>query len=152
MDGFDHKAWGTELVAPFIKAYHSGATTVAALTPARSAKVSGVIWYRTILTSATCASDPLGKPRGWSNAEDNVSLAVILAAAGAKIYIYSGTKLISARTGVKGLNYWSVGGLKVGTVRAEVVLNGVTMNASGGKQVTADAAICNFNYQVIGFK
>jgi len=151
-DGFDHKAWGTELIAPFIKAYHTGATQVSEIMPANDKKASGVVWYRSILTSATCASDPLGKPDGWSNAEDVVNVALILADDGAKVNVYSGDSLISSKTGVKGLNSWSVPGLKTGTVKVEVVSNGVSLSTSGGQKVTADAAVCNYNYQVVALK
>jgi len=81
-----------------------------------------------------------------------VNVAIILADAGATMTVYSGNKVISTKTGVKGLNAWSATGLKTGAVKVEVVVGGVTLKASGGKAVTADAAVCNYNYQVVALK
>lgn len=155
-DNFDHSGWQA-LLTPFISAYKAGAKDVDAVVPLNGAKATGVFWYRSILTTATCASDPLGKPSNWSNAEDVVNVAVLLsaAAAGAKVNVYSGGALIGSRTGVTGLNAWSIPGLKTGALRVEVMpkTGSVSLlSGTGGKNVAADAAICNYNYQVMALK
>src|SRR4051794_11804192 len=48
IDNFNHSAWGTELVAPFITAYKTGSKSVSDIVPPNGAKASGVFWYRTI--------------------------------------------------------------------------------------------------------
>lgn len=109
------------------------------------------------MTTATCASDPLGKPSNWSNAEDAVNVAVLLsgAAVGAKVNVYSGGVLIGSQVGVEGLNAWSIPGLNTGTVKVEVLpKTGSTalISGTGSMDVAADAAICNYNYQVMALK
>jgi glucan endo-1,3-alpha-glucosidase len=107
------------------------------------------------LTTATCASDPIGKPSGWDNAEDVVNVAVILsgAAAGSTVNVYSGGSRVGSMIGVKGLNAWSISGLKVGAVKVEVLpkSGGSTLlSKTGNTNVAADAVVCNYNYQVVG--
>lgn len=154
IDGFDHSGW-QNLLTPFISAVKAGASDVSEVVPLNGAKATGAFWYRSILTSATCTSDPLGKPNGWSNAEDVVNVAVLLAseAAGAHINVFSGGEYIGQMIGVKGLNAQNFPGLKAGTVRVEVLTGyaGETLlDGSGSKEVTDDAVLCNFNYQVVG--
>jgi glucan endo-1,3-alpha-glucosidase len=154
IDNFDHSGWG-QLIAPFITAYKAGKSNVADIVPPNGAEAAGVFWHRTILTTATCASDPIGKPGGWNNAEDVVNVAVILsgAAAGSTVNVYSGGSRVGSMIGVKGLNAWSVSGLKVGAVKVEVLpkSGGSTLLSKTGKtNVAADAAVCNYNYQVVG--
>ena len=109
------------------------------------------------MTTATCASDPIGKPSNWWNAEDVVNVAVLLspAAVGAKISVYSGGAMIGSRRGVKGLNAWSIPGLRTGAVSVEVKSKDgstILVKATGKMNVAADAAVCNYNYQVMALK
>jgi glucan endo-1,3-alpha-glucosidase len=155
-DNFDHSGWQA-LITPFISAYKAGAREIGAVVPLNGAKATGVFWYRSILTTATCAGDPLGKPRNWSNAEDVVNVAVLLAeaAVGAKITVYSGGMMIGSRAGIEGLNAWSISGLKTGAVKVEVMpKSGSTalISGTGSIEVVADAAMCNYNYQVMSLK
>ena len=155
-DNFDHSGWQA-LLTPFISAYKAGAKTSSDIIPLNGANATGVFWYRSILTTATCASDPLGKPSNWSNAEDAVNVAVLLsgAAVGAKVNVYSGGVLIGSRVGVEGLNAWSIPGLNTGAVKVEVLpKTGSTalISGTGSMDVAADAAICNYNYQVMALK
>jgi glucan endo-1,3-alpha-glucosidase len=151
-DNFNHTGWQA-ILTPFISAYKNGAINVADVVPLDGALAAGVFWYRSILTTATCAGDPLGKPSGWSNAEDVVNVAVLLSAraAGARIHVYSGGALIGSRTGREGLNAWKIPGLTTGSVQVEVTEvygSTVLLSGAGSMNVTADAAICNYNYQV----
>lgn len=155
-DNFDHSGWQA-LLTPFITAYKAGAKEISAVIPLNGARAVGAFWYRTILTTATCASDPMGKPCNWSSAEDVVNVAVLLssAAVGAKIDVYSGGVLIGSRTGVKGLNAWSIAGLKTGSVSVEVMPkagSSALVSGIGSMKVAADAAVCNYNYQVVALK
>jgi glucan endo-1,3-alpha-glucosidase len=155
-DNFDHSGWQA-LLTPFIAAYKAGAKDINGVVPLNGAKAAGAFWYRTILTTATCASDPLGKPSNWSNAQDVVNVAILLssAAVGAKINVYSGGVLIGSRVGVKGLNAWSIPGLKTGSVSVEVMPNYgpiALVSGTGRMNVAADAAVCNYNYQVMALK
>jgi glucan endo-1,3-alpha-glucosidase len=107
--------------------------------------------YRTILSTFNCASDTLGKPAGSENAEDVVNVAVLLSKAGvgATISVSSGDSVIGSFVGVEGLNAWSVAGLSVGAVSVKVESGGATvLSANGQQNVVADAALCNYNYQV----
>jgi glucan endo-1,3-alpha-glucosidase len=154
IDGFDHTGY-QNIVKPFISAFKAGKTSVSDVMPLNGQQVVGTFWYRTILTSATCASDALGKPDGWQNAEDVVNVAVILAAgaAGATVNVYSGGTRIGSGAGKAGLNSWEFKGMKTGEVKVEVLAAGsgnTMVSKTGGKQVAADAAVCNYNYFVVG--
>lgn len=149
--GFDHSGW-QNIIAPFISTFKNstGKSTASDIVPLNGATAVGTFWYRTILTTATCASDSLGKPNGWSNAEDVINVAVILSSA-ATVNAYSGGVKIGSQSGVKGLNAFSFSGLKTGAVKVEVVNSAGTtiLTATGGTHVAADAAICNYNYFVV---
>jgi len=151
-DNFDHSGWQA-ILTPFIAAYKTGAKAIKDVVPLNGRAVAGVFWYRTILKTTTCSSDPLGKPRNWQIADDVVNVAILLseAAVGAKVNVYSGGVLIGSETGAQGLNSWSIPGLRVGAVRVEVMPKtgtGVLLSGTGSMDVTADSAICNYNYQV----
>ncbi|KAF2136390.1 glycoside hydrolase family 71 protein [Aplosporella prunicola CBS 121167] len=148
-EGFDHTAWQS-IIAPFITAYKAKATTASAITP--FGDFAGSIWYRTLLTTASCSGDSLGKPSGAQNAEDVVNVAVLLpkGTTGTQVKVYSGGSLLKTLDGVAGLNAWSVTGLKTGAVRVELIKGGKVIGAaSGGKEVKADASLCNYNYEVV---
>lgn len=154
IDGFSHAGW-QNILAPFISAFKAGAADASAVVPLNGAAATGAFWYHPILTTATCASDSLGKPSGWNNAEDVVNVAVLLSveAAGATVNVYSGGDIIGSVIGGRGLSSWSIAGLKTSTVKVEVIQRGggsTLLSASGGMDVAADAAICNFNEYVVG--
>lgn len=158
VDGFDHSGWQI-LLRAFIAAYKSGGRTAADVVPASSSSnktAEGVFWYRPILASAACASDPLGRPRGAENAEDALLVAVMLAApaVGAAVNVYSGGEQIASHEGVLGLNSWMVYGLRLGEQKVEVVGGDgtVLLSATGDHDVQPDATVCNFNYVVVGLQ
>jgi len=154
IDGFDHSGY-QNIITPFVSAFKAGKTSAADVLPLNGQQAVGTFWYRTILTSATCVGDALGKPDGWANAEDVINVAIILAeeATGATINVYSGGAKIGTRTGKTGLNSWAFAGMKTGEVKVEVLKAGsgsTLLRKTGGKQVAADAAVCNYNYFVVG--
>jgi glucan endo-1,3-alpha-glucosidase len=157
IDGIDHSAWRI-LLRAFIAAYKSGAREVAQVVPSNSngKDAEGVFWYRPILTTASCASDPLGRPSGAENAEDVLNVAVLLSgpAVGAKVHVYSGGARIGSFVGVQGLNAWMVEGLRTGEQKVEVVGTdrSVLLSATGDHAVMGDATVCNFNYVVVGLQ
>jgi glucan endo-1,3-alpha-glucosidase len=153
-NSFDHTGW-QQILPSFINAYKSGVTDVAQLTPPSGKTAVGVMWYRTLLTSGSCSSDPMGKPSGSQNAQDAINFAVILPDNGSyTINVYSNNNKIGSFPGESGLNRRMVLGLQAGAgQRVEVVdttTNTVVMSATGTKDVQADTtAICNFNYEVV---
>ncbi|KAJ5639586.1 uncharacterized protein N7484_007448 [Penicillium longicatenatum] len=148
-DGFDHKGW-LQIITPFIKAYKAGATSTSQISPPNTSPV-GALWYRTVLTSASCSSSI----SNYRSALDTMNFAVILPSAGYTINVYSNGKMIGTFAGQKGLNYNSVIGLAVGSGQMIEVLdnsNAVVASATGTKSVLAQSsnAICNWNYEVVG--
>lgn len=146
---FDHKGW-LQIITPFIKAYKAGATSISEISPPSTAPV-GTLWYRTLLTSASCSSTI----SNHESARDTMNFAVILPADGYKIKVYSNDKLIGTFAGQKGLNYNSVLGLTAGSGQRLEVLDTsdkVVTSATGTKTVLAESsdAICNWNYEVVG--
>jgi glucan endo-1,3-alpha-glucosidase len=116
------------------------------------------MWYRPLLTAASCANDPLGKPDGWQNAQDAINFAIILPDTGNyTINVYSNNSLIGSFPGTAGLNGRTVPGLRAGSgggQRVEVV-NDITratvIFATGKKDVLSETTgICNYNYEVVG--
>lgn len=155
-NGFDHTGW-QQVISPFISAYKSGATEVSEITPASGHPV-GVMWYRTLLTTASCLDDSLGKPTAWENAEDAINYAVVLPDSGDyTINVYSNNDLIGSFAGTTGLNGGSVLGLAAGSAgsqRVEVLNNAdataTVISATGTKDVVAETSgICNYNYEVV---
>lgn len=147
--GFDHKGW-LQIITPFIKAYKAGATSISDIAAPGTEPV-GTLWYRTLLTSASCSSSIDNHESG----RDTMNFAVILPADGYKIKVYSNDKLIGTFDGQKGLNYNSVLGLTAGSgQRLEVVdtSDKVVTSATGTKDVEAESStdICNWNYEVVG--
>ena len=152
-DGFNHSGW-QNIIAPFIAARKSFSTDPTDVVPLNGAEATGAFWYRTILTTASITGDPLGLPSGSENAEDVVNVAVLLSASaiGAIVNVYSGGTLIGSQTGTQGLNSWEFSGLQVGSVAVDVIsTSGATLlSATGPQDVAAEAAIANYNYQVVG--
>jgi len=127
---------------------------VSSVVPPGSLSAVGAMWYRPILTTATCDSDSLGKPAGWENALDAVNFAVLLpeGTSGVKINVMSGGKLIGSFAGIAGLNYGTVEGMVAGAQSVQVVGGtGATIaQASSPSNVLAEADdVCNFNYVVV---
>lgn len=148
-NGFDHKGW-LQIITPFIEAYKAGATSISQISPPSASPV-GSLWYRTLLTSASCSSSIAN----YQSALDTINFAVILPSAGYTIKVYSNKKLIGTFAGQKGLNYNSVEGLAAGSGQMIEVLdssNNVVASATGTKSVLAQSAdaTCNWNYEVVG--
>lgn len=151
--GCNHTAWQSVL-GPFITAYKASATTVSSIVPPEGLSAVGAMWYRPILTTATCDSDSLGKPAGWENALDAVNFAVLLpeGAAGIKINVMSGSTLIGSFDGIAGLNYGTVEGMVAGAQSIQVVggTGTIVAQAASPSDVLAEANdVCNFNYVVV---
>lgn len=151
-DGYDHRRW-QQVIKPFITAYKNGATDVGQITT-QSGAPEGAMWYRPLLTSASCTSTITN----YQQAEDAINFAVILPAADTAytIEVYSNDNLIGSFSGLQGLNYESVPGLQAGWAQSIRVLDGggtVVKTANGTKDVlseSANASLCNWNYEVVG--
>jgi glucan endo-1,3-alpha-glucosidase len=150
-DGFDHTGW-QQVITPFISAYKAGATDVSQITPPGSTPV-GTMWYRTLMTSASCSSSITN----YQEAQDAINFAVILPAdaSGYSINVYSNNQQIGSFAGVAGLNSQMVLGLQVGGNQYIQVVdrsNNVVASATGTKDVQAQSSnsTCNWNYEVVG--
>jgi glucan endo-1,3-alpha-glucosidase len=155
--GYDHKGW-LQVLPAFINAYKNNVTAVSTITPPNGKAAVGVMWYRPLLTTASCPHDPLGKPEGWQNAQDAINLAIILSGGGNyTINVYSNNSLIGSFPGTAGLNGRTVTGLRAGSgggQRVEVVNDAdrtTVISATGTKDVLSETmGICNYNYEVVG--
>ncbi|RPD67031.1 glycoside hydrolase [Lentinus tigrinus ALCF2SS1-7] len=149
-NGFDHTAWQAVL-APFINAYKNGAKSISAVTP--FGEFAGAFWYRTLLASASCSGDSLGRPDGAENAQDLINIAVLLPAntSGVTMNVYSGGNLVATLPTTAGLNIAAVD-IKTGSQKVDLVDSAGSIMGSGSStvDVAADTSgVCNFNYQVI---
>lgn len=147
-DGFDHTGW-QQLITPFIQAYKSGATDISKIS-AGSSPV-GTMWYRTLLTSASCSSSI----QNYQQGQNTINFAVVLPSANYKINVYSNNALIGTFNGKAGLNYNAVAGLQVGGGQKIVIVDGSgnqVASAVGTKNVAAQSSnsVCNWNYEVVG--
>lgn len=152
-DGFDHTGW-QQVITPFIKAYKAGATDVKQIAPI-SGSAEGAMWYRTLLTSASCSNSIAN----YEEAQDAINYAVILPldASGYSIKVYSNNNLLQTVSATAGLNGGMILGLQTGTAatqRLEVVdaSGSVVASAAGTKDVLGQSpnATCNWNYEVVG--
>lgn len=153
-NGFDHSGW-QKVIKPFIAAYKNGATDVSSITTSESGgNPEGAIWYRTLLTSASCSSTITNYEQG----QDAINFAVILPSSSSPytIEVYSNNQLIGTFSGVQGLNYESVPGLQAGGGQYIRVLDStgnIVASANGTKDVlgeSSNASVCNWNYEVVG--
>lgn len=147
--GYDHKGW-LQVLTPFIKAYKGGAKGLPDISPP-SDKPVGSLWYRTLLTSASCFSSI----KNHEMAVDTVNFAVILPSDDYQIKVYSNNKVIKTVDGKKGLNYDGVPGLAAGSgQKIEVVdkSGNVVSSATGTKDVLTEKSgdVCNLNFEVVG--
>ncbi|KAH8834210.1 glycoside hydrolase [Flagelloscypha sp. PMI_526] len=150
-NGYDHTAW-QHVQAPFISAYKRGATSISSITPFGA--FAGAFWYHTILKSASCSSDPIGRPSGADNAQDALNVAVLLPSttSGVTIRVTSGGTVIANYTGVAGLNAFFVTGIKTGSQMVQLIASNGTIMGAGSSTVNVAAdtsGVCNFNYQVV---
>lgn len=150
--GYNHTGW-QNLLGPFATAYKNGAKTAAEIVPINGKQTQGVFWHATLLTSASCRSDPIGQPSGYELMADVIEVALTVATgATASVKVYSGGKLLTTEIAVEGLNAWEVNGLTVGDVRV-VVEDGtgrVLSDETGSISVMDEATLCNYNPQVVG--
>ena len=152
-DGFDHTGW-QQVIKPFIKAYKAGVTSVSGVTPT-SGSVQGTMWYRTLLTSASCSSSITNYQQG----QDAINYAVILPAgsSGYSVKVFSNGKLLATTALQPGLNGGMVLGLEAGSASSQYIQvvsssGSVIASATGTKAVLTEAtnATCNWNYEVVG--
>lgn len=147
-DGFNHTGW-QQIITPFITAYKNNASDISQIT---SSTPVGTLWYRTLLTSASC-SDTI---ENYKSAVDAVNFAVILPSSSYTIEVYSNSQLIGSFDGVAGLNYNAVPGLQAGSGQSIQILDStgaVVSSANGTKDVLAESSnstLCNWNYEVVG--
>ncbi|KAK1760367.1 glycoside hydrolase [Echria macrotheca] len=158
--GFEHRAWQVVL-APFIGALKAGAADEGQIFPPSGRTIAGAFWYRPLMKTANCWTDAqgMGKPSGWEDAEDVVSVAVMLAAnvkpGSVLIKVWSGSTLVIKMAGRPGLNVLDVAA-NYGTQTVQVVANPsgqVLAQGVGSIQVTGDigqlGGLCNYNYHVV---
>lgn len=72
-DGYNHTAYW-EILPSFIQAWKRGDTTTKNMVPTNGATAQGVFWHHTLLTTADCSSDTIGKPAGIENANNVVTV------------------------------------------------------------------------------
>lgn len=159
--GYDHAAWRAVL-GPFVQALKKGAKTPGEVVPAattKGGKVAGAFWYRPLLKTAQCESDRfgLGKPDNWDDAEDVVSVVVLVPEGrGSRwtVRVWNGGSVVGSSGLAVGLNAVKVA-VKNGDVKVDVVDGSqkVVGTGKGAVNVTDQIAdlvgVCNFNYQVV---
>lgn len=155
-----HKGW-RNLIKSFNIAYKSNAE----MRPVNGEKATGAFWYKTILSSTKCSSDPgkasggdsqyLVKPDGFDSASDLVSYAVVLPDPESgkteewSLRFHSGSK-ISTITGLKpGLNFGNSAAV-VGAQSMELIqhVDGsdfIIATAEGGRCIYDDCPDCIYN-------
>jgi glucan endo-1,3-alpha-glucosidase len=72
-NGYGHTGYW-QILPSFIQAYKRGDTNTNNMFPTNGAAAQGVFWHHTLLTSADCSGDSLGKPSGLENMEDQVTV------------------------------------------------------------------------------
>jgi glucan endo-1,3-alpha-glucosidase len=150
---YDHKGYWN-ILGPFIQAWKRGDTTMAGMVPVGK-DVQGAFWHHTLTVNADCGADGFGKPRDFANAEDVVSGVVLVAAGktGLVAVVNNGDKELGRTEAlVEGFNKFRVEGLGDGQVSVKIVdgSGAVVTEATGPLSVSSSAALCNYNFQVVG--
>ncbi|KAH8685138.1 hypothetical protein BGZ61DRAFT_55820 [Ilyonectria robusta] len=122
------------------------------MVPTNGATAQGAFWHHTLLTTADCSSDTMGKPAGIENA-DNVVTGIILVAegqTGLTVSVSSGSTVSGTNNLVEGFNKFAFADMTTGTVMVEVH-NGdaVVVKGSGPIPVADSSSVCNYNFQVV---
>ncbi|KAF7557835.1 hypothetical protein G7Z17_g353 [Cylindrodendrum hubeiense] len=150
-DGYNHTGYW-EILPSFIQAWKRGDTTTANMVPTNGATAQGVFWHHTLLTTADCSSDQIGKPAGIENASNAVQGIILVkeGQTGLTVSVWSGSTLLGTKKLVAGFNRFVFTKMTTGTVTAQV-LNGedVVVGASGPLAVVDTASVCNYNFQVV---
>lgn len=150
---YDHKSYWN-ILGPFIRAWKRGDTTTVGMVP-DGKDVQGTLWHHTLTVNADCTSDSLGKPRDFGNAEDVVSGIVLVAAGktGFVAIVSNGGRELGRIDLVEGFNKFKMEGLGDGNVSIKVLdgTGAVASEATGPLEVSSSAALCNYNFQVVGF-
>lgn len=152
-DGYDHTGY-KNILAPFVAAWKRGDTTTAGMVPTNGLPVQGTFWHHTLLVGADCSADGMGKPAGVENAEDVVSGVVLVAAGETELVavVKSGDVEMGKVSLKEGYNAFKVGGLVPGKVSVEVWRASTMVGGGyGGIEVANQGALCNYNFQVVGF-
>jgi glucan endo-1,3-alpha-glucosidase len=160
-DGFNHKGW-LQVISPFISAYKAGATDVSQMVVSSTnsssdSLINGSIWYRTLLTTASCSSGI----QNYEQALDAMNFAIILPQSNTTVYtitVHSNGQQIGSFAGKSGLNWQTVLGLQAGKASSQVVRvvdssGNIVASAVGTKDVFSqsnDSTLCNWNYEVVG--
>ncbi|KAK3317205.1 glycoside hydrolase [Cercophora scortea] len=153
VDWYDHAAW-QGLLGPFIAALGMGSGE---MYPAAGDAYVGAFWYQPLLKGVDCVADRygLGKPLGWEDAEDVVSVAVVLPAGSERVSVkvWSGDSLVGQFEAAAGLNIYEVGARHGRQVVELVSGSGVLLGRGVGLVDVSDSiegtgGVCNFNYQV----
>jgi glucan endo-1,3-alpha-glucosidase len=153
-NGYDHKGYWQALT-PFIQAWKRGDRTTANMVPLNDKRVQGAFWHHTLTVDGTCTNDKLKTSSSVTKlAEDAVS-GVVLVPKG-KTNLVSVVNVDGKELGktklVPGYNNFKYTGMGTGKVQLEV-WDESTMIAGGygSIEVTRQAALCNHQFQVVGF-
>ncbi|KAK8035256.1 Glucan endo-alpha-glucosidase Agn1 [Apiospora rasikravindrae] len=155
-DNYTHVAW-QPVFTSFIYAFNNG-LKASDMRPPNGKQLVGSMWYRAIKKSASCKSDPQGRPSGAGAAQDAVNWAIVAADSGLgnlRLQIWSGGQLIRKVALQPGLNYGSEPGMATGPQYFEVIdianNNKILMKGQGSVDVKAESTgYCNYNYVVAG--
>jgi len=149
--GYSHSGWQTLLPA-FIQAYKSGSNDLTSLVPTNGEDIQGTFWHHTLMLDADCSADALGKPLGYEDVQDMVSIGLYASASAGNLTMkaWSGGALVAQENVVKGFNWWTVP-MNTGTQSVEIVdENGSTLFSGTGSIATSmQSDVCNYNFQVV---
>jgi glucan endo-1,3-alpha-glucosidase len=155
-NGFDHTGYW-KILGPFIKSWKSGDRTTANMYPASGKVVQGAFWHHALTVKASCDADTLvdKSPLIEKLAEDAVSGVVLVAQGktGLVAVVNVGGKELGKMALVPGYNKFKFAGMGTGKVQVEV-WDGSRLAAGGygPLEVKSVGALCNWNFQVVGFE
>ena len=70
---YDHTGYW-QILKPFIRSWKAGHTNGKQMFPTTGLAAQGTFWHHTLLASGDCSQDPIPKPEGQGNLEDNVTV------------------------------------------------------------------------------
>jgi glucan endo-1,3-alpha-glucosidase len=152
-DAYPHRAYN-QIIPAFVQAWKRGDTSTANMFPTNGKSVQGVFWHHTLTIDGSCSGDDVIKsPDPPKVAEDAVTGVVLVKSGktGLVAVVNVGGKELGKMNLVPGFNRFKYTGMGTGKVEVEVWEGStLVMGGYGALEVQRQAAICNYNFQVVG--
>jgi glucan endo-1,3-alpha-glucosidase len=152
-DSYPHRAYG-EVLKSFVQAWKKGEKSTANMFPTNGKSVQGVFWHHALTIDATCPGDAVNKSSNIMEIAEDAVTGIVLVASGKNglvAVVNVGGKELGKMDLVPGFNRFKFTGMGTGKVDVQVWEGDLmVVGGYGALEVQRQAAICNYNFQVVG--